>query len=639
MYDEIMEQTQLGSSLYKDAQFRILIENSADAIQIVTPEGVVLFCSDSVESILGYTPNEIEGVNALSYLHPDNLPGFMKKWQKMLQKPLARTTLEYRVKHKNGQWIWVETTATNHTQTPGIEAVLGNFRNITERKRAEERLKESERQFRVLSDLSPVAITVHAAGKILYLNRAGAKMIGAKSPKEIIGQPIAQFVHPDYLPAVAERVRIIMTENRPTPPFFEKFVRLDGSVIDVEVISIPITYNDQKAVQVVIRDVTEPKKAEEALKESEQRLRFMAESLPQKIFTADAHGVVDYVNPQWLDYAGLTLRGFLSNSWAGIIHPDELELVQKQWLHSVKTGTSFSMEMRYKRKDGEYRRHIVHAEPMRDENGKVVKWFGSNTDIEDMRAALDREHALEKRTLQLAEQRMQLIELNKVKDEFIAVASHQLRTPATAVKQYLGMILQGYAGDIADSHRALLAKAYSSNNRQINIVNDLLQVAKVDSESVVLAKKPTDLGKVLEESVDELRETFNERQQKVILHRSTAVREVTIDPIKIRMVFENILSNASKYSYGSTVIRVGLRYDKRWARITFHDQGVGIADEDMSKLYKKFSRIDNPLSVLVGGSGLGLYLAHKIVELHGGKMTVTSQPNKGTTFVVSLPLR
>lgn len=318
--------------------------------------------------------------------------------------------------------------------------------------------------------------------------------------------------------------------------------------------------------------------------------------------------------------------------------PMRQKKVSKKWQNAIKTGELFTDEMRYRRHDGVYRWHITRAQAMRDENGKILRWFGSNTDIDDVKASMKREHNLEKRALQLTEQRTQLIEVNKAKDEFIAVASHQLRTPATAVKQYLGMTLEGYVGQLSDVQKDMLSKAYESNERQIGIVNNLLHVASVDGGVITLNKESTLLSAILKESVDELRETIKERKQKVVVTMSKNERTIRADTVKMRMVFENILSNASKYSYENTTIKLSLDYDEHHARIVITDRGVGISKEDTKKLFKKFSRIDNSLSVAVGGTGLGLYWAHKIVELHEGAITVDSKLGKGTSFIISLPL-
>src|SRR5689334_775641 len=133
-----------------ERRFQTLIKQSSDAIQLVSPEGKILYSSDSVEKVLGYTPEEILGVNLSPYLHPDDAADFRKQWRRLLKTERGQLTLEYRVKHKDGQWVWIETTLTNHMATPNITAVLGNFRNVTERKFSEERLRESEENLRFM---------------------------------------------------------------------------------------------------------------------------------------------------------------------------------------------------------------------------------------------------------------------------------------------------------------------------------------------------------------------------------------------------------------------------------------------------------------------------------------------------------
>lgn len=230
-----------------------------------------------------------------------------------------------------------------------------------------------------------------------------------------------------------------------------------------------------------------------------------------------------------------------------------------------------------------------------------------------------------------------LLELNRTKDEFISLASHQLRTPATGVKQYVGMVLEGFVGDISDAQRKLLASAYESNERQLRIVSDLLKVARVDAGKVVLQNTVTDLSSIVSDIIKEQRQTYEERHQVVqVTHPSTKITAF-VDPDRIRMVVENMLDNASKYSNHGTTTTVSLAKTTKEVSVSIKDQGVGIASADIDKLFGKFSRIDNPLSTQVGGTGLGLYWAQKIIDLHGGSITVESQANKGTTFVIHLP--
>lgn len=239
---------------------------------------------------------------------------------------------------------------------------------------------------------------------------------------------------------------------------------------------------------------------------------------------------------------------------------------------------------------------------------------------------------------QFEEQRVQhLIELNRAKDEFISLASHQLRTPATGVKQYLGMVLEGFVGELTDQQRAILEKAHESNERQLNIVADLLKVAQVDAGKVRLRKTEVDLTTLINDVIKEQRATFEERRQAVEFNASRPDLTLHLDRDTIRMVIENLIDNASKYSGEAKTVKVKLAEEDDEIHITIMDRGVGIKPEDQSRLFEKFSRIDNPLSTQVGGSGLGLYWAKKIVDLHQGKITFESKVNEGTSFTIHLP--
>lgn len=238
------------------------------------------------------------------------------------------------------------------------------------------------------------------------------------------------------------------------------------------------------------------------------------------------------------------------------------------------------------------------------------------------------------------EQRSHLIALNKAKDEFISLASHQLRTPATGVKQYVGMLLEGFAEDLTPSQRSLLEVAYSSNERQIALINDLLEVARVDAGKVRLHKEPVNLVPLMKDIIQEQKSTFDGRRQTIEFHCPHATVMAVIDSARIRMALENLIDNASKYTPEGKKITITLAIDNRLkqVRVRIMDQGVGIASDDLPKLFHKFTRLDNPLSTTISGNGLGLYWAEKIVRLHGGTIEVQSKVDHGSTFTVQLPV-
>jgi two-component system, cell cycle sensor histidine kinase PleC len=241
-------------------------------------------------------------------------------------------------------------------------------------------------------------------------------------------------------------------------------------------------------------------------------------------------------------------------------------------------------------------------------------------------------------TMNLIKQRDQLQGLNDAKDEFISLASHQLRTPATAVKQYVGMLSQGYAGEVSKDQKNMLNIAYASNERQLEIIEDLLRVAKVDAGKVYLKKSSYDVVRQVETVIASQAILFQSRGQSVVLNKPKQPVIVRIDPKLMLMVLENILDNAGKYSQTGGEITIDIEQDDNYTIISIKDNGIGIRKGDYQKLFKKFSRIDNPLSVSVRGTGLGLYWAKKIVDLHEGSIEVTSKLNKGSTFRVKTPI-
>jgi PAS domain S-box-containing protein len=261
----------------------------------------------------------------------------------------------------------------------------------------------------------------------------------------------------------------------------------------------------------------------------------------------------------------------------------------------------------------------------------------------EKRERAERELLREKQTLEArvqarTEQRVQhLVELNRSKDEFISIASHQLRTPATGVKQYVGMLIEGFAGDLTPKQERLLEKAYENNERQLKIVTDLLRVAQVDAGKVVLRKSEVELNAFIDDIIRDHHGVFSNRHQTIRYQPLHPDVTIMIDEASVRMVLENLIDNASKYSEEHTHVEVVARDEQDAVTINVRDEGVGIDPEGRTRLFEKFSRINNSLSMKVGGTGLGLYWAKKIVDLHGGKITYRSHPSGGTTFSIKLP--
>lgn len=228
-------------------------------------------------------------------------------------------------------------------------------------------------------------------------------------------------------------------------------------------------------------------------------------------------------------------------------------------------------------------------------------------------------------------------EVQSAKDELLSLASHQLRTPATAVKQYVGMLREGYAGDVTERQRALLEKAWHSNERQLHIINELLYVAKVDANGIVLTLRKLEVGTLIRDTIQELSDTDQERKNKIRLQLPKRKIYVEADEHCLRMAIENLLGNALKYSYELSPVNVKVTSRKDEIRIAIKDRGVGIAPDEIPLLFQRFSRIPNKLSRQISGSGIGLYLSEQFIRLHGGHIEVESVKGKGSTFTIYIP--
>jgi PAS domain S-box-containing protein len=287
------------------------------------------------------------------------------------------------------------------------------------------------------------------------------------------------------------------------------------------------------------------------------------------------------------------------------------------------------------RKDGSQFWANVVITALFADDGTLVGYAKVTRDLTERKQHEDK---LRQANILLRQQQRELEQLNAMKDEFISLASHQLRTPATAIKQYLGMILEGFLGEPDERQHAAVQKAYDSNEHQLAIVNSLLEIAHIDSGKVILQPMAVPMHDMLREVIDNHSDAFRVRDQTTILDKPSAPPDALVDRHYFRMALENLIDNASKYTPPGGKIRVSVRTEGGRMLIAIKDTGVGISEDDIQRLFQKFSRIPNALSDKVGGSGLGLYWVSRVIALHKGQISVESVLDKGTTFTISVPL-
>lgn len=370
--------------------------------------------------------------------------------------------------------------------------------------------------------------------------------------------------------------------------------------------------------------LVERARAEENLREKSERLRFMAESMPQKIFTAKADGDVDYLNQQWSDYTGKAPEKIKGWNWLEVVHPDDVEKNLLSWKHSVETGEYFKMEHRFRRKDGIYRWHLSRAHPMRDADGKVVMWLGSNTDIDDQkRAAEILEQTIAERTSELCDKVREL-------EAFSYSISHDMRSPLRAMQGFAKALLDDYTAKLDEEGRDFLRRIYRAASRLDLLIQDILSYSHTSKAKLELV--PVDLAALVHDTAEQyacLQEsakvTIQDPLPQVLGHQAFASQ-----------IFSNLMTNAVKFAREGTTPEILVRAEAHgeMVRIWVEDNGIGIDASHINRIFEIFGRVYSDRKY--EGTGIGLAIVKRAVERMGGTIGVDSIVGVGSRFWFTL---
>lgn len=282
-------------------------------------------------------------------------------------------------------------------------------------------------------------------------------------------------------------------------------------------------------------------------------------------------------------------------------------------------------------------RDIKVLETISDELNIAVQNALSIEEVRDLNANL--QHRVDSATKELRASNAQLQKLDKIKDEFVSIASHQLRTPLTSVKGYISMVLEGDAGEINDNQRKLLDEAFNSSERMVHLIGDFLNVSRLQTGKFVIDKTPTDLAKVVQQEVDGLQPSAMVRNMKLVFKCDKNIPIVNLDEGKFRQVIMNFADNAIYYSRENSTINVNLSIEGNDIVYTVKDKGIGVPENERAQLFTKFYRASNAKKQRPDGTGVGIFLAKKIVDAHGGQIIFESVEGKGSTFGFRIPIK
>jgi PAS domain S-box-containing protein len=478
---------------------------------------------------------------------------------------------------------------------------------------------------------------LHADSTVASMNAAGLRLFNLPSPAAAVGRRWAEL----WRPAEAEATRAVTDALRSGEGRFVS--RLDSGMW-YDVIVTPL--RDAAGVPRLVgtaRDVTEHHLAQQRLADSELRFRTLADAMPQIVFTASPKGRPDYFNNRWYEYTGVRVPPgprapaadggqSAADSWGPHLHAADVESTLAAWAHAVEEGTHFQVQCRFKRADGAHRWFIARALPLRDDSGRVVRWIGTCTDMDDQKQADDERSRL------LASERAARAEAERavrLKDEFLSTLSHELRTPLNAIAGWIEVLHRDQRPDTVDKGLAVIDR---NMKRQALMIEQLLDMSRIVSGKMRLEVERVRLGLVIDDAVSSVQTAADVKGVRLNVE-SRAPLEVRGDAARLQQVVWNLLLNAVKFSRPGDAIDVVLRQEHAQAVIEVRDAGQGIAPEFLPQLFQRFSQADASATRRHAGLGLGLAIVKNLVEMHGGSVHGSSEgPEKGAIFTVRLPL-
>ncbi len=391
--------------------------------------------------------------------------------------------------------------------------------------------------------------------------------------------------------------------------FYSEHIReLDADL--VETLSI---------VSVQLGQVWQRQRTEAALRNSEGQLRLLANTIPQLAWMADADGNIFWYNQRWYHYTGTTPETMQGWGWQAVHDPDVLPLVIERWTTALRDGTPFEMVFPLLAADGSFRPFLTRVEPLRDDDGGILYWFGTNTDISTIRQMEDA-----------------LREADRRKDEFLAMLAHELRNPLAPICTALGIL------NLPESDSAMRERSRQIIGRQVEhlvrLVDDLLDVSRFIGGKVTLRPEATDLERVVSRAIETALPTLKARGHTFDVKLPSKPVMLEVDSVRIAQAISNLLTNAARYTEpgGEVILEAGVTAHA--AEVRVRDTGIGIDASMLDNVFEMFVQAAHDDSTPHGGLGIGLTLARQLVRLHGGDITVTSAgPGQGSEFVLTLP--
>jgi PAS domain S-box-containing protein len=527
--------------------------------------------------------------------------------------------------------------------------IIGTVRDLTDEKRKQQNIEESELRLRTAALSSELGTwDFDPKTDMMRWDDASRKLFGVDKNIPVTVELFWEKMHPDDRPAAL--ARMVDALNPAIASNYESEYRIAGLPnnelrwIHAKGKAFFDENNTPYHFSGTVLDITEKRMALEELKDSEQKFRLLADSMPQLIWTGDVTGTLNYFNQSVYDYSGLSPEYMAEKGWLEIVHADERDENVRLWTESVSTGNDFLFEHRFKRHDGEYRWQLSRAIPKRDAAGKIQMWVGTSTDIHDQKAfAKDLELKVQERTKDLQQANQELERMNEELASFAYVSSHDLQEPLRKIQTFANRIAEKEV--LSDSGKDYFRRMQDAAHRMHLLIEDLLAYSRTSTTEKVF--ELTDLNALVGEVSHDLEQVIREKKACIDISR---LPQLMIIPFQFRQLFTNIISNALKFSKQDVPSHITISaeevkgtgnaneadHDKAYWHISIKDNGIGFSPEYNTRIFEVFQRLHGKHEYK--GTGIGLAICKKIMENHHGSISAVGEPGIGATFHVYVPV-
>jgi PAS domain S-box-containing protein len=615
-------------------RFKKMIEDSQDWFWEFDENANFTYASPRIRDLLGYEPEELIGKNAFDLMAADEAERVRRYFDPIIQKHLPFKHLININTHKDGHKVVIESSGTPIFDNEGrFCGYLGIDRDITNRKRVEEELRQSEATFRKLFSASSDAILlIDSAGVFVECNQAALDLLKMTRQQFLLSPPAR--ISPEFQPdgrrsAESAPEMIALAHSKGLHRFDWTCVNAEGGEFIVEVSLMPIVIKGQTMLHTTWRDITERKRIEEELQSSKEKLNDIVTLLPQSIFEADYGGRLTFANQAAFDLFGYSPGDFSAGlNVLNMVIPEDVERARENIGKLYMEEKDGSQEYTARRKDGSTFPVMIYSSVVKKEESPV----GLRGIIVDISKRKKYEEELEK-ARDMAES------MSAAKDEFLANMSHELRTPITAILGF-AELLQGT--ELSEQQQKYLSTIASSTETLLALVNDLLDLAKIEAGKVYLEREEFSLRKLIGELADSQKAAAKAKNLSFKTRISAEVPDRLLgDPLRLKQILLNLTVNAIKFSeVGEVCLSVGVEDfhpSTPLLRFDVADTGIGINPERIADIFEPFSQLDPSFTRKFGGAGLGLAICTKLLAIMGGEISVDSRQDVGSTFHVLLP--